>query len=126
MKTVLAQDHCYSDDLSEQRKDKGIVEAVKMLSLWREMEQWEFGFLMNWSRHMAEQLLIVIHYRNSCPLHKHSSTSLKTQSDTSPDLIVDQTQISSLEGRRGDSFPAPCGDRTHDHTLMERMLCQLS
>ena len=47
VKTVLAQDHCYSDDLSEQLKDKGIVEAVKMLTLWCEMEQWEFGFLMN-------------------------------------------------------------------------------
>ena len=62
VKTVLAQDHCYSDDLSEQLKDKGIVEAVKMLRLWREMEQWELGFLMNWSCHMAEQLLNDIHY----------------------------------------------------------------
>ena len=62
VKTVLAQDHCYSDDLSEQLKDKGIVEAVKMLTLWREMEQWELGFLMNSSRHMAEQLLNVFHY----------------------------------------------------------------
>ena len=56
MNTVLAQDYCYSDDLSEQLKDKGIDEVVKMLTLWREMEQWEFGFLMNSSRHMAEQL----------------------------------------------------------------------
>ena len=62
VKTVLAQDHCYSDDLSEQLKDKGIVEAVKMLTLWCEVEQWEFGFLMNWSRHMAEQLVNVIQY----------------------------------------------------------------
>ena len=46
VKTVLAQDHCYSDDLSEKLKDKGIDEVVKMLTLWREMEQWEFGFLM--------------------------------------------------------------------------------
>ena len=46
MNTVLAQDYCYSDDLSEQLKDKGIDEVVKMLTLWREMEQWEFGFLM--------------------------------------------------------------------------------
>ena len=59
MNTVLAQDYCYSDDLSEQLKDKGIVEAVKMLTSWREMEQWEFGFLMNSSRHIAEQPLNV-------------------------------------------------------------------
>ena len=32
----------------------------------------------------------------------------------------------SSSGEHGALQEAPCGDRTHDHTLTKRMLCQLS